>query len=123
MKGAFTCTVLCVQGCRGNFHLLEQVNGTEIISSKTVITDALLVLDVQVIAINPSNTLLALGGMRGAVRLYRFIRVTETIATPANGADPPLSKVSSRREQRREVKREVKVEVKTEVKDDVIVLD
>ena len=54
--------------------------------------------------------MLAIGGMRGAVRLYKFVSIKEEQVTSSNGTT-------------KSSKRDIKREIKQEVKEEVIVLD
>ena len=63
----------------------------------------------QAISISPDNSMLAIGGMRGAVRLYRFVSIKEEQITSSNGTTKGSRRDSSG--------------VKKEVKEEVIVLD
>lgn len=58
--------------------------------------------------------MLAIGGMRGAVRLYKFVSIKEEVVTSSYGTSSRVSKRESTG---------IKKEIKQEVKDEVIVLD
>ncbi len=69
----------------------------------------------QVCSISPDNSRFAIGGIRGTVRVYKFVSIKEEFTIESNGSQ----KVTKRTP----IKKEVKHEIKQEVKDDVIVLD
>ena len=66
------------------------------------------------IAISPDNTTLAIGGMRGAVRLYKFVSIKEEVVTTTSNGTSKVARRDSRN---------IKREIKQEIKEEVIVLD